>query len=98
MSENTKNKNDEMGLLWRKQGKVEYWSGFIKIGNDKVRIVVFEQRNKNKDTDPDFVIKKSTFQTGTQTTNVNKNVSKPKPATRPQTPLAEEDENTGDLL
>jgi len=56
--------NDNIGALWVKEGKKgDFYSGYIEVENggkkEKIRIVVFKNNYKNKETSPDFQILKS---------------------------------------
>lgn len=51
----------DIGALWKKEGKNQkYLSGYVKLessGSEKeVKVVVFANKNKNKDTAPDYRI------------------------------------------
>lgn len=69
MSETSNNKNEwserEVGALWLKQSpNQKYFSGHVTIQDDlgediKLQVVVFRNKNKQKDNHPDFRIYKS---------------------------------------
>tara|TARA_R100000808_G_C2136039_1_gene144372 strand:+ start:1454 stop:1747 length:294 start_codon:yes stop_codon:yes gene_type:complete len=65
MSTDNKSQTDwqkrEVGALWKKESSTQkYFSGHVKVddyGEEKmVRVVVFSNRNKSKDNQPDFRI------------------------------------------
>ncbi len=61
MTNPTKEKKQDIGALWKKQGpKAEYMSGKITIGGATVSIVVFQNGYKKEATHPDFRIFVST--------------------------------------
>lgn len=49
----------KIGALWNKQNKSggTYQHGVIEFGDDKVRVVVFTNNDKSKETQPDVTIK-----------------------------------------
>ncbi len=49
----------EIGSLWRKGGDKPFYSGNLTIGDEKVEIVIFKNKFKEKDTQPDLRIYKS---------------------------------------
>ena len=69
MSEEKNNKNEwserEVGALWLKQSpNQKYFSGHVTVEDEfgdekKLQVVVFRNRNKQKDNHPDFRIYKS---------------------------------------
>jgi hypothetical protein len=53
--------NRECGALWKKESPTQkYFSGHVKVTNNgeekMVRLIVFSNRNKEKDSQPDFRI------------------------------------------
>ena len=63
---NTESKSDwskrELGALWKNQGRNHtYLTGHMKLpGNEEaVKVVVFSNKNKNKDNQPDYRVYKS---------------------------------------
>ena len=63
---NTESKSDwskrELGALWKNQGRNQtYLTGHMKLpGNEEaVKVVVFSNKNKNKDNQPDYRVYKS---------------------------------------
>jgi len=54
-------KDREMGALWKKQGRNQtYLSGTVKSADgDTRRVIVFENKNKKAENQPDFVIYES---------------------------------------
>lgn len=53
-------KNDRLGALWAKtSAKGDYFTGTITIGGVTTKLVVFANRFKENDTQPDWVICKS---------------------------------------
>lgn len=55
------NREDKLGALWQKtSSKGDYFSGVIEIAGEKHEIVVFANGFKEKDSQPDWVIYKST--------------------------------------
>ena len=52
---------NNIGALWKKENeKGEFFTGYIKLDNDeKIKIVVFKNNYKNKDTQPDYQILKA---------------------------------------
>jgi uncharacterized protein (DUF736 family) len=57
--ENTNNKSEwserEVGALWKKDGQNQkYLTGKVKIDGVEKNIVVFSNKHKNKDSQPDF--------------------------------------------
>lgn len=54
-------REDELGALWRKQSKngEDYFTGSIQVDGQKVEIVVFANRYKKSDKQPDFRILRS---------------------------------------
>ena len=52
---------NNIGALWKKENeKGEFFTGHIKLDNDeKIKIVVFKNNYKNKDTQPDYQILKA---------------------------------------
>lgn len=58
------NENVELGALWKrksKNGGQTYLAGHIKVGAEEtpVKLVVFSNKHKNKETQPDFRIYES---------------------------------------
>jgi len=49
----------EIGALWRKGGDKPFYSGNLTIGGEKVEIVIFKNKFKEKDNHPDLRIYKS---------------------------------------
>lgn len=48
---------EERGALWKKQGaKGEFFAGTVTVNGEKINIVIFKNKRKNKDTHPDFFI------------------------------------------
>tara|TARA_B110001454_G_C12683721_1_gene419259 strand:- start:771 stop:1049 length:279 start_codon:yes stop_codon:yes gene_type:complete len=54
-------KDREMGALWKKQGRNQtYLSGTVKAEDGSTRrVIVFENKNKKAENQPDFVIYES---------------------------------------
>ena len=54
-------KDREMGALWKKQGRSQtYLSGTVKRADGTTqRVIVFENKNKKAENQPDFVIYES---------------------------------------
>ncbi len=57
----TQNKNVEVGALWKRQAKSDgqtYLSGHVEVdelgSKKKMKVVVFSNKNKSKDTAPDY--------------------------------------------
>jgi len=49
----------EVGALWRKGGDKPFYSGNLTVGGEKVEIVIFPNKYKEKDSQPDLRIYKS---------------------------------------
>lgn len=49
----------EIGALWRKGADRPFYSGTIRIGEEKFEIVIFPNKYKEKDNHPDLRIYKS---------------------------------------
>ena len=48
---------DKLGSLWKKQStKASYMTGEVKIDGKKIRLIVFQNNRKTKETQPDFDI------------------------------------------
>jgi uncharacterized protein (DUF736 family) len=50
--------NPNIGALWEKFTKAgqPYFTGNVEINNEKIKIVVFKNNKKSKDTQPDYHI------------------------------------------
>ena len=88
--QNSEQKNEwaerECGALWKKESPTqEYWSGHFVVADDngvdkKVKVVIFTNKHKKKDSHPDFRVYKSADpssyqQQQQQTTNETTGVS-----------------------
>jgi len=49
----------EIGALWRKGGDKPFYSGSVTVGGEKLEIVIFKNKYKEKDNQPDLRIYKS---------------------------------------
>ena len=66
-TQNTQNKNEEVGALWKKESKnggQKYLAGHIVVQDDmgeekKIKVVVFANREKKNERYPDFRILKA---------------------------------------
>jgi len=89
----------EIGALWKKDGPTQkYLSGYLTIDElgtkTKVNVVVFSNKNKSKDTAPDFRVylsKDSTKQPESEVKTTVKTV-------KPQKASKEVEEDTEDVL
>lgn len=55
-------RDDELGALWRKQtddGRPDYFTGSVQVGDVKVDIVVFENQYRKADNHPEYRILRS---------------------------------------
>jgi uncharacterized protein (DUF736 family) len=87
---NAENKNNdwskrEIGALWKKDGPTQkYLSGYLTIdefgAKTKVNVVVFSNKNKSKDTAPDFrvYLSKENVKTASLDTEVKSSVKNTK--------------------
>jgi uncharacterized protein (DUF736 family) len=74
----------EVGALWKKESATQrYFSGHVKIddyGEEKlVRVVVFSNRNKTKDNQPDFRIYSAQDSQPQQSSETNQETSQQAP-------------------
>ena len=73
MSDTQKNNNEwserEIGAFWKREGKNQkYLTGKIKNGDGtEQQVVVFSNKNKTKDNQPDFRVYKSAPRESTET-------------------------------
>jgi len=61
---NNKPENVELGALWKRKAKSDgqvYLAGHIKVGDDEtlLKVVVFSNKNKSKDNQPDYRVYES---------------------------------------
>ena len=53
------NKNKDIGALWIQTGQYgEYWTGTIDMDGVKQRVIVYKNKYKSKENQPDLRIKK----------------------------------------
>lgn len=96
-------KQREVGALWKKvgaNGKSSFCTGYIvsdEIGNKvKQRVIMFSNKNKNKDTSPDFIIYLSNEQeegATAKSTPSTKAAAFAKPKTAPKTVVAQQSDD-----
>lgn len=94
-NENANAKNNdwskrEIGALWKKDGPTQkYLSGYLTIDEfgtkAKVNVVVFSNKNKSKDTAPDFRVYLSKENTNNKTEVVAETKSAPVAQSKPAT-------------
>lgn len=54
---NFKKNENELGALWIKENNnSKYLTGYIDLGNEKLNIVIFKNKNKKSDKAPDYKI------------------------------------------
>lgn len=96
-----KNQREELGALWKKEGKNQtYLTGYITSNGQKVKIVVFSSKNKKSENQPDYRIYESLPIEG-RSTNTPQTAQKSftKPAAKPAfkkaetAPAVEDDED-----
>jgi len=96
-----KNQREELGALWKKEGKNQtYLTGYINSNGQKVKIVVFSSKNKKSENQPDFRIYESISlenrsTSETQATQKSFTKTAPKPAYKKPAaaPAIEEDDD-----
>ena len=96
-------KQREVGALWKKaaaNGKSSFCTGYIvsdELGNKvKQRVIMFSNKNKNKDTSPDFIIYLSNEQeegSAVKPTTSTKAAAFIKPKTAPRPAFAEQSDD-----
>ena len=102
---NTENKNNdwskrEIGALWKKDGPTQkYLSGYLTVdefgSKTKVNVVVFSNKNKSKDTAPDFRV----YLSKESTKNVSTDVEQKNVKTNPKAQKKQEiEEDTEEVL
>lgn len=89
----------EIGALWKKDGPTQkYLSGYLTIDEfgtkTKVNVVVFSNKNKSKDTAPDFRVYLSKDATKQSDSEVKATVK----TVKPQKASKEVEEDTEDVL
>lgn len=65
-SDNNQPQNVELGALWKRKARSDgqvYLAGHVKVGSEDdakvVKVVVFSNKNKNKDNQPDYRVYES---------------------------------------
>lgn len=108
MNTNNNEKNNdwskrEIGALWKKEGPTQkYLSGYLTIdefgAKTKINVVVFSNKNKTKDTAPDFRVYLQKDKTQESSAPVNKELKSQTVALKKTAKVVEETEPQEELL